>query len=229
MNYLQTTIQYVKDNPKCRLSFIVSSLYRLLGRNQIKIVGTGNKLLNKNTYMRRCKVVIHGSGNVIDLGQAANYLTGCNIYIYGNYNVIHLGERNVFLKADLYIEDDGSKITFGSRNRILGFTHVAACEGKSVSFGDGCLFSTDVIFRNTDSHAILDNESGERINPAKPIKIGDRVWFGNKTTILKGVTIEDDCVVATGAIVTRDVPANSIVAGVPAKVVKTGIIWRLQR
>ena len=229
MNYLQTTIQHVKDNPKCRLSFIVSSLYRLLGRNKIKMVGTGNKLLTKNTYMKKCKIVIHGSGNVIDLGQAANYLTRCNIYIYGNYNVISLGERNVFLNADLYIEDNGSKITFGSRNRILGFTHVAACEGKSVSFGDGCLFSTDVIFRNTDSHAILDNETGERINPAASIKIGNRVWFGNKTTILKGVKIDDDCVVATGAIVTRDVPANSIVAGVPAKVVRTGVSWRLHR
>ena len=82
MNYLQTTIQHVKDNPKCRLSYVVSFLYRLLGRNKIKIVGTGNKLLSKNTYMKKCKVVIHGSDNVIDFGQAANYLTGCNIYIY---------------------------------------------------------------------------------------------------------------------------------------------------
>ncbi len=86
-----------------------------------------------------------------------------------------------------------------------------------------------MIFRNTDSHAILDNKTGKRINPAESIEIGDRVWFGNRTTILKGVKIDDDCIVATGAIVTRNVPANSIVAGIPAKVVKSDISWRLQR
>lgn len=229
MKYLRTRIQYVKDNPKCRLSQILSFIYRKIGCNKIKVNGKGNILLIKNTYLKKCNIVIHGSGNIIDLGQAANYLNRCSIYIYGNQNIIHLGERNVFVNADLYMEDNNSQIVFGSRNRILGFTHIAACEGKSVSFGNGCLFSTDVIFRNTDSHAILDCKTGERINPAESIEIGDRVWFGNKTTILKGVKIDDDCVVATGAIVTRNVPASSIVAGVPAKVVKSNVSWRLQR
>ena len=179
--------------------------------------------------MKRCKITIVGKGNRLDLGESANYLTDCNIYIYGNNNIIRLGERNVFLKADLYIEDSGSEITFGNKNRILGFTHIAALEGQVVRFGDGCLFSTDVIFRNSDSHAIIDAETGKRVNPAESITVGNRVWFGNKTTVLKGVTINDDCVVATGAIVSHDVPNNSIVAGVPARVVKQGIVWRLQR
>jgi acetyltransferase-like isoleucine patch superfamily enzyme len=54
----------------------------------------------------------------------------------------------------------------------------------------------------------------------KPIKIGDRVWCGHRVTILAGVTLGNDVIVAAGSVVNRDIPANSICAGVPAKVIK---------
>lgn len=186
-------------------------------------------LITRNSYMKNCRITVIGKGNQIDLGKSANYLKDCHIYIHGDNNLIRLGERNVFRKADLYIEDSGSEISFGNNNHIMGFTHIAALEGKAICFGDECLFSTDVIFRNSDSHAIYDSGTGTRINPAESILVGNRVWFGNKTTVLKGAKIGDNSVVATGAIVTHNVPSNSIVAGVPAKVVKSNIIWRHQR
>ena len=55
---------------------------------------------------------------------------------------------------------------------------------------------------------------------AKPIHIGKRVWLGANVTVLQGVTIGDNAIVAAGAVVTKDVPANAIVGGVPAKVIK---------
>ena len=55
---------------------------------------------------------------------------------------------------------------------------------------------------------------------AKPIHIGKKVWLGANVTILQGVTIGDNAIVAAGAVVTKDVPANAIVGGVPAKVIK---------
>ena len=54
----------------------------------------------------------------------------------------------------------------------------------------------------------------------KPVKIGNKVWIGAHATILPGVTIGDGAVVAAGAVVTKDVPSNVVVAGVPAKVIK---------
>ena len=54
----------------------------------------------------------------------------------------------------------------------------------------------------------------------KPIHIGKRVWLGANVTVLQGVTIGDNAIVAAGAVVTKDVPANAIVGGVPAKVIK---------
>ncbi|MDE7203257.1 MAG: hypothetical protein K2O91_15450, partial [Lachnospiraceae bacterium] len=53
-----------------------------------------------------------------------------------------------------------------------------------------------------------------------PIKIGAHVWIGSNATVLPGVTIGDYAVVAAGAVVTRDVPAMTVVGGVPAKVLK---------
>ena len=53
-----------------------------------------------------------------------------------------------------------------------------------------------------------------------PIKIGCRVWIGAHATVLPGVTIGDNAVIAAGAVVTKDVPANAVVGGVPAKIIK---------
>ncbi|HCJ91322.1 MAG: hypothetical protein I3I94_01775 [Acidaminococcaceae bacterium] len=55
---------------------------------------------------------------------------------------------------------------------------------------------------------------------AKPVRIGDDVWVGGNVTILPGVTIGSNVVVAAGAVVTHDVPDNSLVAGVPARVIR---------
>ena len=55
---------------------------------------------------------------------------------------------------------------------------------------------------------------------AKPIKIGNRVWIGIAATIMPGVTVGDNSIIAAGTVVTKDVPPNCIVAGVPAKKIK---------
>jgi len=70
----------------------------------------------------------------------------------------------------------------------------------------------DSDFHNVKDHN-LDGESGE-------IVIEDDVWIGAKATVLKGVRIGKGAVVAVGSVVTKDVPANAIVAGIPAKVIK---------
>jgi acetyltransferase-like isoleucine patch superfamily enzyme len=74
----------------------------------------------------------------------------------------------------------------------------------------------DVFIRDSDSHLI----SGSDRSATEPIRIGDRVWIGARAVILKGVTIGDGAIVAAGAVVTRDVEAGTLVAGVPAKYVR---------
>lgn len=94
--------------------------------------------------------------------------------------------------------------------------------GDRIEIGTGCFVGRDVIIRSYDAHQI--EKEGYKVSA--PIKIGNNVWIGQRAMILKGVTIGDGAVIAAGAIVTKDVPAHSVVAGVPAKVVEENISWR---
>ena len=94
--------------------------------------------------------------------------------------------------------------------------------GDTIEIGEGATIGRDVVIRSYDGHTILE----EGYNISLPIKIGNHVWIGQGATILKGVTIGDGSIVASGAIVTKDVPPHSIVAGVPAKVIKENVCWR---
>lgn len=90
----------------------------------------------------------------------------------------------------------------------------------AISIGSDCAISWDVQFIDSDQHELVGGKG------ALPIVVGDHVWIGQRATILKGVTVHEGAIIAAGALVTKDVPARSAVAGVPAKVVKTDVVWR---
>lgn len=99
--------------------------------------------------------------------------------------------------------------------------NVQITAGDVVEIGSDFTCGRDVVIRSYDGHYI--EEDGYKIS--EPIKIGNHVWIGQGATILKGVTIGDGAIVAAGALVTKDVPAGSIVAGIPAKVIRDNIKW----
>lgn len=107
---------------------------------------------------------------------------------------IHLGKR-VFINACCHFQDHGG-----------------------VTIGDDCQIGHNVVFA-TLNHG-LSPETRKATYPA-PIVLGRNVWVGANCTILQGVTIGDNAVIAAGAVVTKDVPANVVVGGVPAKIIKT--------
>lgn len=84
--------------------------------------------------------------------------------------------------------------------------------------GDGSLIGQQVVMATLDHD--LDPAHRQDMFPG-PIRIGRNVWVGAHATILRNVTIGDGAVVAAGAVVTKDVPPNTVVASVPARVVKT--------
>lgn len=127
-----------------------------------------------------------------------------------------------------YKVDDGFRLfppvyTDFGKNIKIGkdvFVNSGCCfqDQGGVTLGDGCLVGHNVVFATLDH----DKRPGRRGDmTAAPIVVGKDVWIGAHATILKGVTIGDGAIVAAGAVVTRDVPPNTIAAGVPARVVKT--------
>jgi maltose O-acetyltransferase len=87
-----------------------------------------------------------------------------------------------------------------------------------LKIGDDCLIGTHVMVMDCDFHRVEDKAWD---TTGQPIVLEDRVWLGNRSMVLKGVRIGHDSVVAAGSVVTRDVPPRSVVAGVPARVVRT--------
>jgi acetyltransferase-like isoleucine patch superfamily enzyme len=86
-----------------------------------------------------------------------------------------------------------------------------------ITIGDGTLIGHNVVFA-TLNHELEPSHRAD-ICP-RPIKIGCNVWIGSNATILPGVTIGDGAVIAAGAVVSKDVPNNAVVGGVPAKVIR---------
>jgi maltose O-acetyltransferase len=109
-------------------------------------------------------------------------------------------------------------LSIGRDTLITGPMHVDL--GASVRIGDRVHVGHHVVLL-TMSHEIGAPE--ERCGPltAAPIAIGNGVWIGSRVTILPGVSIGDGSVVAAGAVVTRDVAPNTMVAGVPAVAIRS--------
>jgi len=93
---------------------------------------------------------------------------------------------------------------------------------QSITIGDDVAISENVTIRDSDNHEVV----GRGAPSSAPIVIGDHVWVGLGSTILKGVRIGTGSIVAAGSIVTRDVPDKCLVAGVPATVRRIGVSWK---
>jgi acetyltransferase-like isoleucine patch superfamily enzyme len=132
-------------------------------------------------------------------------------------------EGIVSLQRGIRIVVDSGRLTIGNETNINGLgTKVLVAQ--AVTIGAGCTFSWDVQILDNDFHTMT--VGGVEQPSAAPVVIGDRVWVGTRAIILKGVTIGDGAVVAAGAVVTKDVPAGAVAAGVPAKVVGHADSWR---
>ena len=111
--------------------------------------------------------------------------------------------------------DFGHNITIGKN--VFFNTGCSFQDRGGISIGDGSMIGMNVAIA-TLNHG-LDLETRNTTFPS-PVVIGKNVWIGSNATILPGVTIGDNSVVAAGAVVTKDVPENTVVAGVPAKFMK---------
>ncbi len=90
-----------------------------------------------------------------------------------------------------------------------------------VVIGRHCLLGDHVLVLDSDFHHVEPKRRNEPNPPTDEVVIGDNVWLGSRVTVLKGCTIGENSVVAAGAVVTASIPANSVAAGVPAKVIRS--------
>lgn len=153
-------------------------------------------------------------------------ITGNRLEIYPGVHIhrvaknkIICGEKvSIYHDVGFYMDSPEATIHIGNRTYINRRTELKS--QKSITIGDDCAISWDCTIMDTDYHSINNNSI------SKEIIIGNHVWIGCKSTILKGCTIGDGAIIAAGALVNRDVPPATLVGGVPARVLKTDIVWK---
>jgi len=119
--------------------------------------------------------------------------------------------------------NSNSKITFGDNVTIADWVHIGALD--SVTVCSGCLFGSKVYISDhyhgtTDRIDILSRPNDRDLYSKGPVVIERNVWLGDGVVVLPNVKIGEGAIVGANSVVTKDVPAYSIVAGVPARVIR---------
>ncbi|MBD1405735.1 acyltransferase [Leclercia adecarboxylata] len=158
-----------------------------------------------------------------------------------NYIIV---EQGIILKNSIidfrsensivYIKSDGVRANFllgyGSCIYIdesTSFTNTAnilASEGYDIYIGKDCMFAENINITNSDGHPIFDN-SGMRVNEGGDIIIGNHVWIGRNTDILKNTTLDSGCIIGSRSVVTKNIPYASIAVGAPAQIKKRDVLF----
>lgn len=113
--------------------------------------------------------------------------------------------------------DYGTNIHLGS-NVFINFNNYFM-DGASITIGDNVFIGPSCGFY-TATHPLDYKRRNTGLEKALPITVGNNCWFGANVSVMPGVNIGNGCVIGAGSVVTKDIPDNSLAAGVPAKVIK---------
>ncbi|MBO1081600.1 acyltransferase [Roseomonas haemaphysalidis] len=169
------------------------------------------------------QVVFRGKGGVLEIGPNVIFRSG-TINFRGDGQRVVLGGDNVLL-GEIHLSGNSSQVEIGRGTKMNSAVWMNLGEANDrVTIGQDCLFA-NVRFRTSDSHPIYDDTNGERINPSKPITVGNKVWIAEDVLILKGAIIEDGSAIGARSLVAGRIPSKCIAVGSPAKVVRQNIRW----
>jgi acetyltransferase-like isoleucine patch superfamily enzyme len=168
----------------------------------------------------RFKLLAKGPNNILVIEEGVS-LNEVRFELRG-HAFIYLGRQTRIIGS--LIASPGCAISIGSHTKFNKPCRLHAAEACNITLGEGCLLA-NVRFRTSDSHSIVDLDTQQRVNPAKSITVGNRVWFAEDVNVYKGVTIGDGSIIASHSTVLKPLPAHCVAAGTPAKPVKTNVTW----
>lgn len=177
-----------------------------------------NVVIHHNFYSFLAKDMKITSSGKLELGcqwERGRYLPS-QLIVRNNASLQILGDFKIYTGCNIWVNENAN-LSLGSGYINSGLN--LSCF-QSIEIGHEVVISENVTIRDSDNHYIDSQETN-----TLPIKIGNHVWIGFGAIILKGVTIGDGAVIAAGSVVVKDVPPNSLVAGVPTQIKKTNISW----
>lgn len=175
------------------------------------------------------RVQFAGEGSTVTLSESNCFR---NVYIrVGSQSCVDIDTPHPWGLRDLVVDMGGwglrKSLKIG-RNVFIASAKIAMQNesDSSVTIGEDCLLSSEIVIRPGDGHLLMDKDTGEVLNRTLPIVLDRKVWVGSGVTILKGARLAADSVVATMSVVPKgDFPPNVVLAGNPARIVRDNVKW----
>lgn len=176
-----------------------------------------------NSGQSNVTVTFSGVNNRVTIGRLEK-LQSLIVDVRGDGNVVDIGASPRYGHVRMIVQDRSS-VRIGEHTTIEQ-AYLLARDQTSITIGGDCMISFQVDMRTSDAHGIYDFESGERLNNSQDIEVDDHVWIGQAATLSKGARVGRGAVVGFRAYVQKMIVApNTVVAGSPARKVRSGVIW----
>lgn len=236
---MQLKNYYLFMHSKIGKENIISIPKKNFSHINLHIETTGNNInIKKNPSRGFVNINIIGKDCNLVIGDLSSVIGNININIKGNntyteIGTILVGTGGLTIHNGITIDGIPSEFTtviIGSGSSFEECTICSYHHNTSVTIGENCMFSGGIYVMGSDTHPIYNYETKEICNKThKGIAIGNHCWIGSSATILKNVSIPDDCIIGWGAIVTKSFKeSHCAIAGTPAKIVKHNVTWKRQ-
>lgn len=193
--------------------------------NVLGPLGSGNVLaINRDASNIYLNLICPSDNNMIILD--AVYSLRGQLKFNGRDNTAIIGRGWHTIKAEF--ASHGSSLYVGNETSIGGVDVWIQGEEKHVAFGQDCMLAWGVVVRTGDAHSVIDIEARTVTNVPASVTIGPHVWLAQEVLIFKGVEIGAGSVVSARSVVTKNLPAKCAAAGMPAKLIRTGVTWSRQ-
>lgn len=213
-------------NTDAKVASFIRNETEIYRGNRIVLVHAGGAE-EEITSVLNTHIAFRGKNSLIRIHEGLN-VEKLNIYM-GEGSYVELG-ADFRVRFSLLIDARGKNTTIKiGDNANLGRGTIQAGDEDNLEMivGNDFITSVDFYFRVSDGHTIYDINSGRIVNkPLFGIHIGNHVWCGYNVTILKDADIPNNCIIGSGALVAKaKFDENSIIAGIPAKVIQSGVNW----
>lgn len=167
-------------------------------------------------------IVVNGTGNRV-VFERPFVCSDVYVEVSGD-GVVEIGSGCLLSGQHIRLFAPG-RITIGAGCAFNGASYLHMHETAIIQLGRDCLIAGGVSFSSSDVHKIIDRATGKRVNPPGDIIVGDHVWVSSEATLWAGAKVGNDSVVGRASHVSKEFPANCVIAGTPARIVRENVTW----